>query len=55
MKTDSIGLVVYWVVTRLSDITDKILPFFDKYPLQGSKALDYADFRKTVYNNFRIN
>lgn len=23
-------------------------PFFDKYPLSGVKALDYADFRKTA-------
>lgn len=25
---------------------DKIIPFFDKYPLQGVKALDYADFKR---------
>lgn len=31
------------------DIMDKIIPFYDKYPLQGSKALDYADFKRVVY------
>lgn len=35
-------------VVATSDITSKIIPFFDKYPLQGAKAKDYADFRKVV-------
>lgn len=35
-----------FVVRGLSDITEKIIPFFDKYPIVGAKALDYADFRK---------
>lgn len=33
---------------RFSDITKIIIPFFDKYPLQGVKSLDYADFKKAV-------
>lgn len=37
-----------FVVHSFSDIHDKILPFFDKYPLEGAKALDYADFCKAV-------
>jgi hypothetical protein len=40
--------VVNFVVTNLSDITDKIIPFFNKYPIQGVKALDYADFCKVA-------
>lgn len=32
------------IVTKFSDIVAKIIPFFEKYPLYGSKALDYADF-----------
>lgn len=36
-------------VTRLNNILDKIIPLFDKYPLRGSKALDYSDFRKIAY------
>ena len=33
-------------VQKLSDIHDKIIPFFIKYPILGVKALDYADFTK---------
>jgi len=33
-----------FIVTRFSDIESKIMPFFDKYPLQGVKSLDYADW-----------
>jgi len=29
-----------------SDIVDIIIPFFDKYPIQGLKALDFEDFKK---------
>jgi len=35
-------------VTKLSDIIDKIIPFFDKYPVVGVKGLDYADFCKVA-------
>lgn len=35
---------VTFVVTKLSDIEEKILPFFNKYPLQGFKQLDYVKF-----------
>src|SRR5687767_4248598 len=33
-------------VSKLLDNTEKIVPFFDKYPLTGEKSLDYADFCK---------
>lgn len=29
---------------KLSDLTDKIIPFFNKYPIQGVKAKDFNDF-----------
>ena len=35
-----------FVVTGFSEITEKIIPFLDKYPLEGVKALDFADFCK---------
>ena len=38
--------IVDFVVSRLSDITDKIIPFFEKYPIVGVKALDFSDFSK---------
>ena len=35
-------------VTSWSGITEKIIPFFDKYPLQGAKLRDYADFKRVA-------
>lgn len=34
------------IVQKFSDINDKIIPFFIKYPLVGVKALDFSDFIK---------
>jgi hypothetical protein len=33
-----------FLVVRFSDISSKIIPFFKKYPIQGVKANDFADF-----------
>lgn len=33
---------------RYEDVLDKVLPFFDKYPVKGVKALDYSDFKKVA-------
>jgi hypothetical protein len=35
-------------VTRYSDLTEKIIPFFDKYPICGDKAKDFEDFKKVA-------
>jgi hypothetical protein len=35
-------------ITKLNDLTDKVLPFFDKFPLQGFKYLDYLIFVELV-------
>lgn len=35
-----------FAVSKLSDITEKIIPFFDKYPILGYKSKDYADFKQ---------
>ena len=40
--------LVEFVVTKLPDLPDKILPFFDKYPLQSSKVKNLDDFKKVV-------
>lgn len=37
-----------FVVTSISDISNKIIPFFDKYPLKGAKLNDYLAFKKAV-------
>ena len=40
--------VVDFGVTKFSDLTDKIIPFFQKYPLQGVKSKDFEDFCKVA-------
>ena len=35
-----------FVVTKFSDINEKILPFFGKDPIYGVKSLDYIDICK---------
>ena len=37
-----------YIVTKFSDINMKIIPFFNKYPIQGSKSLDFSDFEKVA-------
>ena len=31
-------------VTKFIDLTEKIIPFFSKYPILGVKAQDFEDF-----------
>lgn len=40
--------VVVFIVTRFSDINEKIIPFFSKYQIQGVKGLDFANFCKAA-------
>jgi len=35
-------------VTRFSDLRDKVIPFFQKYPLQGVKLKDYLGFSSVI-------
>ena len=35
-------------VTKIADITQKVIPFFNKYSIVGVKALDFADFCKVA-------
>lgn len=37
-----------FVVSNLTDITQRIIPFFKKYPVIGNKSLDFSDFCKTA-------
>ena len=32
------------MVTKISDISEKIIPFFKKHPVIGVKALDFGDW-----------
>jgi hypothetical protein len=38
----------YWEVNRLSDLQTRIVPFFDRFPLVGNKAGDFARFQEAV-------
>ena len=43
------GYIINWIeafnfrVTKFSDINEKIIPFFKKYPVRGVKAEDFKD------------
>ncbi len=39
----------YWEVNRLPDIQHRIVPFFERFPLVGMKAQDFACFREAVH------
>jgi hypothetical protein len=36
------------IVSKFSDIDEKILPLLDKCSLRGNKLLDYKDFKKSA-------
>jgi hypothetical protein len=40
--------VVNFQVTKFSDINNIIIPFFNKYPIQGQKTLDFEDFKRVA-------
>ena len=35
-------------IRKLEDLTDKVVPLFQRIPLQGVKSSDFADFCKVV-------
>lgn len=37
---------VYYYVKDIKSILEKIIPFFEQYPIIGNKYLDYLDFLK---------
>lgn len=36
----------YYVVSKFDDIIEKVIPFFDKYQIEGVKSLDYQCFKE---------
>ena len=40
--------VLEYRATKVSDISEKILPFFQKYPIIGVKSKDFQDFCRVV-------
>lgn len=47
-QSKSTGNVQDFMVTALSHITDKVIPFFLAHPLQGAKKKEFADFIKVA-------
>jgi len=43
-----------FIVRKTSDILNNIIPFFNKYPIQGVKADDYADFCKLSLRKTKV-
>jgi len=35
-------------ITKISEIVNTIIPFFDNYPIVGIKSLDFANFKKVA-------
>jgi len=48
IKVNKDKSLVYFVVTKFSDVHDTIIPHFTKHPLQGTKKLDFIDFCKVA-------
>lgn len=42
------GKAINFAVTKFSDISEKILPFFDEYQLKGFKLFNYIHFKEGV-------
>ena len=38
----------YWEVNRLSDLSRRVVPFFDRFPIIGQKAEDFRLWRSAV-------
>jgi hypothetical protein len=32
-----------FIITKIDDLNDKVIPFFSKFPIQGVKELDFID------------
>ena len=47
-KKSSVDVIDY-EVKKLSDLTEKVIPLFKKYPLQGSKKLNFDNFCTVAY------
>lgn len=50
-ESSSQGPMSRFTVIKFKDIEENIIPFFNKYLLQGVKSKDYADFYKVAFFN----
>jgi hypothetical protein len=42
------GLSCAFIVTKLDDMTEKVIPLYANYSLLGSKKQDYLDFKRVA-------
>lgn len=42
-------LLCEFIITKIDLIIKHIIPFFDKYPILGSKHSNFLDFKKAAY------
>ena len=40
--------VIDFKISKFKDLVDKVIPFFEEYPIIGVKALDFADWCKVA-------
>jgi len=38
-----------FIITKIDNIVEHIIPFFDRHPLLGSKQLNFLDFKSATY------
>lgn len=38
-----------YTITKIDIIMEKVIPFFNKHPIMGSKHLDFLDFKNAAY------
>ncbi len=49
VRVDPKNPMVTFTVSGFDEIINIIIPYFDKYAIQGSKLADYLDFRKVAF------
>lgn len=42
-------LASYYVVSKFDDILEKVIPFFDKYQIEGVKSSDFLTFKQIAF------
>ena len=48
VRISKCGNIVDFNVTKINDIIEKIIPFFEKNPIIGVKSKDFDDFKKVA-------
>jgi len=41
-------VAIDYIVTKIEDLTEKVLPFFEKYNIIGEKSKDFEDFKQVA-------